>query len=40
MHLNVFPYELWYLVNEHMELVEIVALVHDRQETASTVARL
>jgi plasmid stabilization system protein ParE len=40
MHLNVFPYELWYLVHEHLELIEIVALVHDRQETAGTVARL
>ena len=40
MHLHVFPYELWYLVHEHLGLIEIVALVHDRQETAGTVARL
>jgi hypothetical protein len=40
MHLNVFPYELWYLVHEHLEIIEIVALVHDRQEPAGTVARL
>jgi plasmid stabilization system protein ParE len=40
MHLEVFPLELWYLVHEHLELIEIVALVHDRQETAGTVARL
>jgi plasmid stabilization system protein ParE len=40
MHLDVFPYELWYLVHEHLGLTEIVALVHDRQETAGTVARL
>jgi len=30
-HLNVFPHELWYLVHEELQLVEIVALVHDRQ---------
>jgi plasmid stabilization system protein ParE len=39
LHLDVFPFELWYLVHEHLELVEIVALVHDRQETDDTVAR-
>jgi plasmid stabilization system protein ParE len=40
MHVEVFPFELWYLVHAHLELIEIVALVHDRQETAGTVARL
>jgi len=31
-HLRVFPYEIWYLVHEDVQTVEVVALVHDRQE--------
>jgi hypothetical protein len=39
MHLH-FPYELWYLVHEELEFIEVVALVHDRQDTSTVVARL
>ena len=40
MHLGGFPYELWYLAHEHLGLIEIVALVHDREEVTGTVALL
>ena len=40
MHLNVYPYELWYLVHDELEVIEIVALIHDRQDTSTVVARL
>jgi len=42
-HLNVFPHEVWYLVHEELqlvELVELVALVHDRQDPSLLATRL
>jgi len=40
MHLEVYPYDVWYLVHEELAIIEVVALVHDRQDTTDTVARL
>lgn len=40
MHLHVYPHEIWYLVHSELEIIEVVAFVHDRQDTASTVFRL
>lgn len=39
-HLNVFPHEVWYLVHEERQLVEVVALVHDRQDPSLLATRL
>jgi plasmid stabilization system protein ParE len=39
-HLNVFPHEVWYLVHEELQLVEVVALVHDRQDPSRLRERL
>jgi len=39
-HLNVFPHEVWYLVHEELQLVEVVALVHDRQDPSLLATRL
>jgi plasmid stabilization system protein ParE len=39
-HLNVFPHEVWYLVHEELQLVELVALVHDRQDPSLLATRL
>jgi plasmid stabilization system protein ParE len=39
-HLNVFPHEVWYLVREELQLVEVVALVHDRQDPSRLRERL
>lgn len=39
-HLNVFPHEVWYLVHEELRLVEVVALVHDRQDPSLLASRL
>jgi hypothetical protein len=39
-HLNVFPREVWYLVHEELQLVEVVALVHDRQDPSLLATRL
>jgi plasmid stabilization system protein ParE len=30
--LKVFPYQLWYLAHPDLELIEVVAFVHDRQD--------
>lgn len=30
-HLRVFPYQVWYLVHGEIDMVEVIALVHDRQ---------
>lgn len=40
MHLNVYPYEVWYLVHESLPIIEVVALVHDRQDPSTMVAHL
>ena len=40
MHLNVYPYEVWYLTHEELTLIEIIALVHDRQDASTMVDRL
>ncbi len=40
VHLKVYPYELWYLVHEDLALIEVVALVHDRQDPSTMLARL
>lgn len=40
MHLSRHPYELWYLVHEHIKTAEVIALVHDRQDLRATVARV
>lgn len=40
MHLRVYPYEIWYLVHDSLEIIEVVALVHDRQDTTTMTARL
>ena len=39
-HLNVFPHEVWYLVHEELHVVEVVALVHDRQNPLLLATRL
>jgi plasmid stabilization system protein ParE len=39
-HLNVFPHEVWYLVHVELQLVEVVALVHDRQDPSRLRERL
>jgi plasmid stabilization system protein ParE len=39
-HLNVFPHELWYLVHTEQQLIEVVALVHDRQDPSQLAVRL
>ncbi|WP_298226959.1 type II toxin-antitoxin system RelE/ParE family toxin [Gryllotalpicola sp.] len=31
---HVFPYQLWYLVIEDEELIDVVAIVHERQDRA------
>jgi hypothetical protein len=38
--LNVFPHEVWYLVHEELQRVELVALVHDRQDPSLLATRL
>lgn len=40
MHLRVYPYELWYLVHEALEIIEVVALLHDRQDASTMTVRL
>ncbi|MGB3910762.1 MAG: type II toxin-antitoxin system RelE/ParE family toxin [Pseudolysinimonas sp.] len=30
--LRVFPYEVWYRVHDELQLIEVLALVHDRQD--------
>ncbi|MDQ6527198.1 type II toxin-antitoxin system RelE/ParE family toxin [Nocardioides sp. LHD-245] len=40
VHLAIYPYEIWYLVHEHLRIIEVAALVHDRQNLDSVVARL
>ena len=33
-HLTVFPYEIWYRVHEDHQVIEVMAVVHDRQDLA------
>ena len=35
-----FPYEVWYVVFDDLELVDVVALVHDRQDPEQFTPRL
>jgi len=39
-HLNVAPHEVWYLLHEELQVVEVVALVHDRQDPSLLATRL
>ncbi|MCL2781758.1 MAG: type II toxin-antitoxin system RelE/ParE family toxin [Actinomycetia bacterium] len=39
-HLKVFPYQLWYRVREPLSEVEVLAVVHDRQDRAGFIDRL
>lgn len=34
VHCAVFPYEVWYRVHENRHVIEVVAVVHDRQDLA------
>lgn len=34
MSLNVFPYRVWYRVNDVHAVIEVIALVHHRQDPA------
>jgi plasmid stabilization system protein ParE len=38
--LRVFPYQLWYRVHEEMQEVEIIAVLHHRQDPAEFGDRL
>lgn len=33
-HLRVFPYEVWFREHEEIQVVEVIAVVHDRQDLA------
>jgi plasmid stabilization system protein ParE len=33
-HLRVFPYEIWFREHEQLQVVEVIAVVHDRQDLA------
>jgi plasmid stabilization system protein ParE len=33
-HLRVFPYEVWFREHEQLRIVEVIAVVHDRQDLA------
>lgn len=39
-NLDVFPYQLWYRVHEGAQVVEIIALLHHRQDPAQLSDRL
>lgn len=39
-HLEVYPYELWYLVYDDLRVIEIIALIHDRQDLSEFVSRI
>ena len=38
--LKVFPYQVWYRVDEDRKLIEVLALVHGRQDRAGFTDRL
>jgi plasmid stabilization system protein ParE len=38
--LKIFPYQLWYRVQEDRGLIEVLALVHGRQDRRAFAARL
>ncbi|MFT4189734.1 MAG: type II toxin-antitoxin system RelE/ParE family toxin [Aeromicrobium sp.] len=39
-HLKVFPYDVWYLVHAEPQVVEVIAVVHDRRDRAPVHDRL
>jgi plasmid stabilization system protein ParE len=39
-YLRVFPYQLWYRVHEELQVVEVLALVHGRQDPSRLRERL
>lgn len=39
-YLRVFPYQLWYRVHEELQVVEVLALVHGRQDPSRLGERL
>lgn len=39
-NLHVFPYQLWYRVDDEAEEAEIIAVLHHRQDSAEFDARL
>ncbi len=39
-HLNVCPYTILYVVHDELELIDVVALVHDRQDVTGVLPRL
>lgn len=39
-NLRVFPYQLWYRVHDEAEVVEIIAVLHHRQDSARFAGRL
>ncbi|MCV7191315.1 type II toxin-antitoxin system RelE/ParE family toxin [Mycolicibacterium brumae] len=39
-HLAVFPYQIWFRINDARGEVEVVALVHDRQDRGGFAARV
>jgi plasmid stabilization system protein ParE len=38
--LRTFPYQLWYLVHDDEDIVEIIAVLHDRQDPTHLSKRL
>lgn len=40
IHLDAFPYAIYYLVHEQLETIEVVALVHDREDPSPKRTRL
>lgn len=39
-HLAVFPYDVWYRVHPEERLVDVIAVVHDRQDRGPIFERL
>lgn len=40
IHVEVYPYELWYLVHDDLEVIEIIALIHHRQDRSAFLERI
>ena len=39
-HMKVYPHQIWFRIDDAREEVEIVALIHDRQDRSGFVPRL
>jgi plasmid stabilization system protein ParE len=38
--LKVFPYQIWYRTHDELEVLEVLAVVHDRQDPGKLQERL